>query len=285
MGGVETRYTLDIVGRLPERLGSATNGTSTWYIRGWGQELSKESGGTTSAWYLSDRLGSVRGLASITGTLTTSYNYDPFGTPQGTSLPSDYGYTGEPHDSGSGLVHLRARWYGTGAGRFLTQDPFSGWSAQPQSLHRYMYGNDDPVNITDPTGLYGQCGCELRTDKIEDDLCTLAGIFCRPSSNQPDFWERQRRGWTELWETLTHPFKGATTTTRPNVRPQPVPEVPKVGPNTNTKPLPPVPGKDTGWKPERNRKVVRLYLTNMDSPRAGQRSYFWHPTVSVVRRK
>ncbi len=89
-------------------------------MRGWGQELTQDVGGTQT-WYLADRLGSVRGLANGSGSLTASYNYDPLGTPEGPP-PGAYGFTGEPQNSTLGLVQLRARWYAPGPGRFLTID-------------------------------------------------------------------------------------------------------------------------------------------------------------------
>jgi hypothetical protein len=56
--GTSTAYWLDTTGGLPERLGATTGGSTSWYTRGWGQELSQEVGGTQT-WYLADRLGSA----------------------------------------------------------------------------------------------------------------------------------------------------------------------------------------------------------------------------------
>jgi RHS repeat-associated protein len=150
VGGTPTRYTLDTTGGLPERLGAKTGSSRTWYVRGWGQELSRESGGA-STWYLADRLGSVRATLNGTGTLTASYNYDPFGQPE-TSPSTDYGFTGEPQSMTTGIVHLRARWYNPGNAKFLNLDPFAGRNQDPMSLAEYIYGVDDPINTTDPTG-------------------------------------------------------------------------------------------------------------------------------------
>jgi RHS repeat-associated protein len=157
-----TYYTLDNAGDggtgLPERLGARIHqGTVSWYVRGWGQELSREDfpgKGSTATWYLPDRLGSVRGTMDNAGSLSNTYNYDPFGTPEGGSAPQDYGFAGEPQNSFLKQVYLRARWYNTQNGRFDTRDPIMGGASQPMSLHPYMYGYADPVNWVDRNGEY-----------------------------------------------------------------------------------------------------------------------------------
>ena len=144
---------------LPGREAFGILSDSFWYIRGWGQELNRQVGSTTQ-WYLADHLGSIRATADATGGLMSTYNYDPYGTPQGTSTPQDFGYTGEPHNASSGLVHLRARWYNTTSSMFQTHDPFRGWSDRPMSLHPYMYVYNDPINWVDLTGWNAEWGIE-----------------------------------------------------------------------------------------------------------------------------
>ncbi len=127
----------------------ATGTSSTWYVRGWGQEVAQQTSGDY-VWYLPDWLGSVRGLVEGSG-LESTYNYDPLGTPEGVA-PADYGFAGEPQDGSLGLVQLRARWYGTTAGAFLSRDPLAARAMDQFSVDGYLYGNDDPVNRTDPLG-------------------------------------------------------------------------------------------------------------------------------------
>jgi RHS repeat-associated protein len=83
-----------------------------------------------------------------------SYTYAPFGellAAQGTRS-SALQYTGAQTDLDTGLVYLRARWYDSATGRFTTRDPFPGFAALPQTLHPYVYVNNNPVNLTDPSG-------------------------------------------------------------------------------------------------------------------------------------
>jgi len=46
-------------------------------------------------------------------------------------------------------VYLRARYYDPTTGQFLTRDPLEAQTQQP-----YSYANDNPVNNTDPSGLW-----------------------------------------------------------------------------------------------------------------------------------
>ena len=55
-------------------------------------------------------------------------------------------------DPNSGLYYHRARWMDPRVGRFASRDPFDGLILEPQTLHRYLYANADPVNRTDPSG-------------------------------------------------------------------------------------------------------------------------------------
>jgi RHS repeat-associated protein len=88
------------------------------------------------------------------GATTTTLNYDPWGTPEGSTQPGTFGFAGELHDAGIGLVNLRARWYRPGQGRFLARDPFDGFDTEPSSLQPYQYAANDPVLRTDPTGQF-----------------------------------------------------------------------------------------------------------------------------------
>jgi hypothetical protein len=45
-----------------------------------------------------------------------------------------------------------ARWMNPSTGRFHTMDTFEGGHRDPQSLHKYAYAANNPVNLTDPSG-------------------------------------------------------------------------------------------------------------------------------------
>jgi RHS repeat-associated protein len=69
--------------------------------------------------------------------------------------PQPYAFTGEPYDPNVGFQYHRARWMDSRVGRFLGVDPFSGYPTVPSSLHKYLYGAADPLNMIDPSGLEG----------------------------------------------------------------------------------------------------------------------------------
>lgn len=84
-----------------------------------------------------------------------SATYLPFGqewNPQVTA--NHYKFTGNERDSESGLDNFDARYDSSQYGRFMTPDPLGGSLADPQTLNKYAYVRNNPVTLTDPTGVY-----------------------------------------------------------------------------------------------------------------------------------
>ena len=52
----------------------------------------------------------------------------------------------------TGLEYLRSRYYDTSVGRFNKPDTYLGDITNPQSLNRYAYAENNPVNYVDPSG-------------------------------------------------------------------------------------------------------------------------------------
>ena len=52
----------------------------------------------------------------------------------------------------TGLYYEYSRWYDPGVGRFISQDPSAGHVSDPQSLNAYVYVENLPTVMTDPTG-------------------------------------------------------------------------------------------------------------------------------------
>ena len=104
--------------------------------------------------YLYDGHGTVRALANENGKITDTYTYDAFGNLISStgSTANSYRYCGEQFDSTTGLYYLRARYMDTSTGRFISQDTYAGSTADPISLHKYIYANSNPVMYSDPSG-------------------------------------------------------------------------------------------------------------------------------------
>jgi RHS repeat-associated protein len=65
---------------------------------------------------------------------------------------SDRGFTGHRELEGLGLVHMRARVYVVGIGRFVQPDSIIPDPLSPQSLNRFAYVLNNPLKFVDPTG-------------------------------------------------------------------------------------------------------------------------------------
>jgi len=65
----------------------------------------------------------------------------------------NYKFTGKERDSESGLDNFGARYDSSQYGRFMTPDPMGGHLEDPQTLNKYAYVRNNPVTLTDPTGL------------------------------------------------------------------------------------------------------------------------------------
>jgi RHS repeat-associated protein len=98
---------------------------------------------------LTDVLGSVLRLVDRDGAVQAALAYEPFGRAVATGpTPVRYGFTGRERESGD-LYYYRARYYDAALGRFISEDPL-GISA---GVNPYVYAFNDPVNLTDPSGL------------------------------------------------------------------------------------------------------------------------------------
>ncbi|MGH7770983.1 MAG: RHS repeat-associated core domain-containing protein [Candidatus Binatia bacterium] len=124
--------------------------------------------------FLPDALGSSIALSDAGGTVQTEYTYEPFGktTLTGASNTNPYQYTGREND-GTGLYYYRARYYHPQFQRFVAEDPLNFANVQvitqsnaelsfmlpllqqfPELLNSYQYVGDNPLEYTDPYGLF-----------------------------------------------------------------------------------------------------------------------------------
>ena len=70
----------------------------------------------------------------------------------------------------SNLDNFKARYNASFIGRFMSADPAGGKRADPQTLNKYSYVRNNPLTVTDPTGLYtcqdDNNQCKLRMIRI-----------------------------------------------------------------------------------------------------------------------
>jgi RHS repeat-associated protein len=173
----QVTYTYDA---LDNRIGMDENGTQTWtlydgsdpimdfnssgslemrYLNGPTGQLvdsviARESAGGTIAWYLPDRLGTVRDLISNSGAIIDHIDFSAFGTVLDQSDASEgdrmMGFAGMELDSVTGLNLAVNRMQNPGTGRWTSQDPL-GFGAGDANLFRYV--DNTPPNAVDPEGL------------------------------------------------------------------------------------------------------------------------------------
>jgi RHS repeat-associated protein len=106
----------------------------------------------TEAWYLTDHLGSVRGLMNNSGSLVDTLTTDAWGNITSESSPSTgdrFKFGGGQWDATIALEHFGERWYDPMNGRWISQDPLG--LAADSNPYRDVANN--PTNATDPSGL------------------------------------------------------------------------------------------------------------------------------------
>jgi RHS repeat-associated protein len=169
-------YTYDALGN---RIGMDENGTQTWtlydgsdpimdfnssgslemrYLNGPTGDLvdtviARESAGGTIAWYLPDRLGTIRDLINNSGGIIDHVDYSAFGTVLDESSPSNgdrmMGFAGMERDTVTGLNLAVNRVQNPGTGRWTSQDPL-GFAAGDPDL--FVYAFNLPIDLSDSTG-------------------------------------------------------------------------------------------------------------------------------------
>jgi RHS repeat-associated protein len=97
--------------------------------------------------------------------VVATYAYDAYGnltTASGTAT-TPLLFQGQYYDQALGAYDLRARWYDPGSAQFLSVDPLVAATETP-----FGYAGGDPVNFSDPTGLWGWNPISDVTQAAED---------------------------------------------------------------------------------------------------------------------
>jgi RHS repeat-associated protein len=144
-----TQFLYDGVNPVQEISGSSASAN---LLTGWVDEYFQRTDSAGARSFLTDVLGSTLALADSTGTVQTSYTFEPFGNTSvsGSTTTNSFAYTGRELDA-TGLYYYRARYYSPALQRFLSEDPigFGG------GINKYAYVGNNPTALKDAFGLVG----------------------------------------------------------------------------------------------------------------------------------
>jgi len=155
--GQTKSYVYDVNQSLPQILQLIDSASTYKYVYGLGLAYSDD--GTYGPFvYHYDGLGSMRSYTDNTRHWVMMYrDYDAYGMEVEASYDDRFAqpfkFTGELKDDTTNYYNLRARYYDSKLGRFVSRDPFAGTTTSPLSLNRYSYVENNPVNRVDHSGL------------------------------------------------------------------------------------------------------------------------------------
>jgi RHS repeat-associated protein len=170
-GGASATYTYD--GNRLRVQKAVQNGTTTVYVFSGGSVIAEYDNGASIAsptreyiyngsqmlakidssgtkYYLKDRL-STRLVTDSSENIVEQHGHYPYGEVWYDGADKRK-FTTYERDAETGNDYALARYYISRLGRFNSTDLLSGTSDDPQSLNRYAYSRNDPVNRFDPSG-------------------------------------------------------------------------------------------------------------------------------------
>ncbi len=157
----------------------------------------------TLSFYVHDEVGSV--IATVTENLgganqsVTLTSYDAWGKARPTTGSNAYqdpapgsfysptpagqqeGFAGHDNLSDTGLVDMEGRVYDPEVGNFLSPDPNVQYPYSSQGYDRYIYVNDNPLSLSDPSGYWSEAGIGQVISDIGPFLSTIqpfCGVWC-----------------------------------------------------------------------------------------------------------
>ncbi|MGD9972819.1 MAG: DUF1566 domain-containing protein [Desulfatirhabdiaceae bacterium] len=162
ISGQTVHHILDVSRKLPNVIAETTeNGEITaYYVYGLGLTAKVMPDGA-AFYYHFDARGSTVALTDANQNVTAACVYGPFGEKlnQTGDIANPFTFMGRygVMDDGDGMYYARARYYWPEIGRFVNKDRLTGDVMQTQSLHRYVYGINNPVMLVDPNGEVWHC--------------------------------------------------------------------------------------------------------------------------------
>jgi len=244
--------------------------------------LARTSSVGATAWYLADKLGSVRDVANASGAVIDHVVYDSFGQTTSETNPANdrFKFTGRELDYTTGSYYYRSRYYDSTIGRFAIQD-LAGFAGGDYNLYRYV--NNGPASKVDPSGQFMSDGTTGNFSSI--DTTTGRGSGGGPQQ-PPDEFPGDPVPDTKL-PTFPHDPNYPDETLKPP--PNRTTDPPKNSPPTYPRPTGPIripPGyrpivsRPGMWRPPvgaPSRTPVRIAKTYIDSGR--NKPLKWHPGI------
>jgi RHS repeat-associated protein len=155
--------------------GNTNNASFSEYIFLSGQRIARRDSANNVSYYFADHLGTARIRTNSSGSACYDADFYPFGGERivTDTCDSTYKFTGKERDTESGLDNFEARFDSSNTGRFVSVDPLSMSDSagsileDPQSWNAYAYVRNNPLNLTDPTGMFW---CTSNYDSCISDL-------------------------------------------------------------------------------------------------------------------
>ncbi|HEX7794238.1 MAG TPA: RHS repeat-associated core domain-containing protein, partial [Vicinamibacterales bacterium] len=156
------------------------------YLPGIDQPFSVTRGGQTYYLTRDEVGGSVNGMVRASdNAVVAKYSFTPFGQLEAGSFDNvgnPIQFAARESDAETGLYYVRARYYDPQIGRFLSEDPIG----LAGGINLYTYANNDPVNRSDPSGMWayspdgrGICSISLTScggvSELEEWMASLHG--------------------------------------------------------------------------------------------------------------
>ena len=230
--GSSAVYSYDSANRRVKR--QTPQGT-TYYIWEGGAVIaeytdSEPQGAGGVKYYLADRL-STKMMTNSTGGVLGTQDHLPFGEEAGAfGEVEKRQFTNYERDDETETDYAINRQYSHKTGRFMRPDPAAGSVANPQSLNRYAYAGNDPINSSDPLGLFTwPCiidginqPCQLALSIIQSGAFSSASISLNGSTqtiNRADFskfipsnsepvWDPELNSYVVDFGTIWFDYKG-----------------------------------------------------------------------------
>jgi RHS repeat-associated protein len=215
-GTPSAHYLWDGDNFLAELDGNATTKRAEFAYYPGADDLFAVVQGTTAYFAHADGVGNVLALTDGAKALQRTYTYDDWGNVTGGS--DTHGFAGIDRArwkgalwisvAGGDMYYMRNRWFEPQTGRFLSEDPIG----LAGGLNRYLYGANDPVEKSDPSGLCSYCRVSINFQGGDGphpglDWSDLGGAMADPVPNHNPADAADSSAAIKDWERS--PYAGA----------------------------------------------------------------------------